>query len=126
MGSIIIGKIVFYYMADLAEKGIKYFQGKPNYKKEVKQILDSISNNKKTVSDISDLIDPKKGIDSGTADRIVNLPYVKTQIVKMSDKSNGGFGETEIENELKTILIKSWNDTSITDKAVEKVKNDLK
>lgn len=126
MGSIIIGKIIFYYVADLAEKGIKYFQGKPNYKKEVKQILDSISNNKKTISDISDLIDPKRGIDNGTADRIVNLPYVRTQITKMSDKSNGDFTETEIENELKTILIKSWNDTSITDKAVEKVKNDLK
>ena len=126
MGSIIIGKIVFYYVADLAEKGIKYFQGKPNYKKEVKQILDSISNNKKTVSDISDLIDPKRGIDNGTADKIVNLPYVRTQITKMSDKTNGEFDETEIENELKTILIKSWNDTSITDKAVEKVKNDLK
>jgi hypothetical protein len=113
-------------MADLVEKGIKYFQGKPSYKKEIKQILDSISNNKKTVSDISNLIDPKRGIDSGTADRIVNLPYVKTQIIKMSDSTNGDFGETEIENELKTILVKSWNDTSITDKAVEKVKKDLK
>ena len=72
------------------------------------------------------MIDPKRGIDSGTADRIVNLPYVKTQIVKMSDSTNGELNETEIENELKTILIKSWNDTSITDKAVEKVKKDLK
>lgn len=126
MGSIIIGKIVFYYMAELVERGIKYFQGKPNYKKEVKQILDSISNNKTTVSDISDLIDPKRGIDSGTADKIVNLPYVKTQIIKMSDSTNGDFDETEIENELKTILIKSWNDTSITGKVVEKVKKDLK
>jgi hypothetical protein len=126
LGSIIIGKIIFYYMVDLAEKGIKYFQGKPNYKKEIKQILDSISNNKKTISDISDLIDPKRGIDNGTADRIVNLPYVKTQIIKMSDKTNGELTETEIENELKTILLKSWNDSSITDKAVEKVKKDLK
>ena len=105
---------------------MKYFQGKPIYKKEVKSILDSIADNKNVIQDISKMIDPKKGIDSGTADRIVNLPYVKTQIIKMSDKSNGEFGETEIENELKTILIKSWNDTSITAKAVEKVKNDLK
>lgn len=126
MSSIIIGKIIFYYMMDLAEKGIKYFQGKPNYKKEVKQILDSISNNKKTISDISDLIDPKRGIDSTTAEKVINLPYVKTQIIKMSDSTNGELTETEIENELKTILVKSWNDTSITDKAVEKVKKDLK
>jgi len=115
-----------YYFYELAKMGMKYFQGKPNYKKEVKQILDSISNNKKTISDISDLIDPKRGIDSGTADRIINLPYIRTQITKMSDKTNGELDETDIENELKTILIKSWNDTSITDKAVEKVKKDLK
>ncbi len=44
----------------------------------------------------------------------------------MSDSTNGELSETEIENQLKTILIKSWNDTSITDKAVEKVKKDLK
>lgn len=113
-------------MAELVEKGIKYFQGKPTYKNEVKQILDSISNNRKTIDDITKLIDPKRGIDNTTADRIVNLPYVKTQIIKMSDKTNGDFSETEIENELKTILIKSWNDTSITDKAVDKVKKDLK
>ena len=113
-------------MVDLVEKGMKYFQGKPNHKNKVKQILDSISNNKKTVEDISNLIDSKRGIDNATADKIIKLPYVKTQITKMSDSTNGELSETEIENELKTILVKSWNDTSITDKAVEKVKNDLK
>lgn len=126
MGSAILGRILMYYFYELVKTGMKYFQGKPNYKKQVKDILDSISNNKKTVSDISDLIDLKRGIDSGTADKIINLPYVKTQITKMSDSTNGELSETEIENELKTILIKSWNDTSITGKAVEKVKNDLK
>jgi hypothetical protein len=111
---------------DLAMKGTKYFQGKSEHKEDVKKVLDSISNDKKTISDIAKMIDPKRGIDNGTVDKIINLPYVKTQIIKMSDKSNGEFGETEIENELKTILIKSWNDTSITAKAVEKLKNDLK
>lgn len=113
-------------MVELVERGMKYFQGKPIHKNKVKQILDSISNNKKTLDDISNLIDSKKGIDNGTAEKIINLPYVKTQIVKMSDSTNGELSETEIENELKTILVKSWNDTSITDKAVENVKKDLK
>jgi hypothetical protein len=113
-------------MVDLAQKGMKYFQGNQNYKKEVKQILDSISNDKKTISDIAKMVDPKKGIDNTIADKIVNLPYVKTQIIKMSDSTNGELSETELENQLKTIILKSWNDSSITDNAVEKVKKDLK
>jgi hypothetical protein len=72
------------------------------------------------------MVDPKKGIDNTIADKIVNLPYVKTQIIKMSDSTNGELSETELENQLKTIILKSWNDSSITDNAVEKVKKDLK
>jgi hypothetical protein len=72
------------------------------------------------------MVDPKKGIDNTTVDKIINLPYVKTQIIKMSDKTNGELSETELENQLKTIILKSWNDSSITDNAVEKVKKDLK
>jgi hypothetical protein len=44
----------------------------------------------------------------------------------MSDKTNGELSETELENQLKTIILKSWNDSSITDIAIEKVKKDLK
>lgn len=126
LGSIIIGKIVFYYFVDLVSKGMKYFQGKSEHKNEVKAVLDSISNDKGTISDIAKMIDPKKGIDSGVVDKIVNLPYVKTQIVKMSDKTNGELSETELENQLKTIILKSWNDSSITTNAIEKVKKDIK
>jgi hypothetical protein len=126
LGSIIIGKIVFYYFADLVSKGMKYFQGKSEHKNEVKSVLDSISNDKSTISDIAKMIDPKKGMDSGTVDRIINLPYVKTQIVKTSDKTNGELSETELENQLKTIILKSWNDSSITTNAIEKVKKDIK
>jgi len=105
---------------------MNYFSGKSVHKKEIGKILDSISNNKKVVSDISKFIDPKSGIDSGTADKILHLPYIRTQIIKTSDSTNGELTETEIENQLKTILIKSWNDASISDKIVEKVKKDLK
>ena len=72
------------------------------------------------------MIDPKRGIDNSTADRIVKLPYVQTQIIKMVDSTNGKLSETELENQLKTIFLKSWSDKSITDKAIEKVKKDIK
>jgi hypothetical protein len=123
---ILLGKIILYYIGEIAEKGIKYFQGKSEHTTDIKKVLDSISSNKNVINDIANLIEPKRGIDSTTADKIVKLPYVKTQITKISDKNDGKLSETEIENGLKTILIKSWNDSSITDKAIEKVKKDIK
>ena len=124
LSSIIIGKVIFYYLYDLTKKGINYFSGKKNYKEAVKKILDSMSNNKSLISDISKMIEMNGEIDNTTANKIVNLPYVKTQIIKMSDSTNGELNETELENELKTILIKSWGD--LGNKAVDKIKKDLK
>lgn len=126
MASAVLGRILMYYFYELVKKGMSYFSGKSNYKKEIGGIVDSIANNKNVVSDISNLIDPKRGIDNGTAEKIVNLPYVKTLIIKTSDSTNGELTETEIQNQLKTMLVKSWNDTSITGKIVEKVKKDFK
>jgi len=126
LGAFIIGKIVFYYMWDLVDKGMKYFTAKPDYKKPVTNILDTLSNNKSFINDVTKLIDQKKGIDSSTADKIVKLPYAQTQIIKVIDDTNGELDKTEIENQLKTIFFKSWSDKSITDKAIEKVKKDIK
>lgn len=124
LSSIIIGKVIFYYLYDLTKKGINYFSGKKNYKEAVKKILDSMSNNKNLISDISKMIEMNGEIDNTTANKIINLPYVRTQIIKMSDSTNGELNETELENELKTILIKSWSD--LGNKAVDKIKKDLK
>jgi hypothetical protein len=126
LGAFIIGKIVFYYMWDLVDRGMKYFTAKPDYKKPVTNILDTLSNNKSFINDVTKLIDQKKGIDSSTADKIVKLPYAQTQIIKVIDDTNGELDKTEIENQLKTIFFKSWSDKSITDKAIEKVKKDIK
>ena len=126
LGSFIIGKIIFYYMVDLVDKGMKYFNSKSDYKKPVRDILDSLSNNKNFISDVTNMIDPKRGIDYSTANEIVKLPYVQTQIIKMVDSTNGKISETEIENQLRTIFLKSWSDKSITDKAIDKVRKDIK
>ena len=126
MGSIIVGKIVLYYIISLAEKGINYLTAKKDYKEPVKKILTSLSNNSNFIDIVTNMIDTKRGIDNSTADKIVKLPYVQTQIIKMVDSTNGKLDKTEIENQLKTIFLKSWMDKSITDKAIEKVKKDLK
>jgi len=126
LGSVIIGKIVLYYIISLAEKGIAYLTANKDYKEPVKKILSSLSNNASFIDKVTNMIEPKRGIDNSTADRIVKLPYVQTQIIKMVDSTNGKLSETELENQLKTIFLKSWSDKSITDKAIEKVKKDIK
>ena len=50
LGAFIIGKIVFYYMWDLVDRGMKYFTAKTDYKKPVTNILDTLSNNKSFIN----------------------------------------------------------------------------
>ena len=126
LGGFIFGKIILYFLYELVGKGMNYFTAKPDYEKPVNDILQSLVKNKSFVSDATDMIDYKKGIDNSTADEIVRLPYVKTQINKIVDKSDGKLDTTEIENQLKTIFIKSWMDKGITNTAIEKVKKDIK
>lgn len=103
---------------------MNYFSGKADYKDAVKKILDSISANKNVIDDISKIVSQTEEIDSVTADKIIKLGYIQTQITKMVDSKNGELDETELKNELKTILIKSWSD--LNNKAIDKAKKDLK
>ena len=83
-----------------------------------------MANNKKVADDISKLIDPQRGIDNATADKIVKMGFVQNSIQKAIGNDKESMDKAELENQLKTIISKSWNDLS--DKAVDKVKNDLK
>jgi hypothetical protein len=107
---------------ELARKGINYFSGKKEYKEPVKDILTKLSNDNSFIDSVSDIVDTKKRIDSSSADKIVKYPIVQNLI----SKHIGDLDREEMENQLKTIFLKSWADKSITDKAIEKVKNDIK
>jgi hypothetical protein len=111
-------------MVDLVQKGIKYFSGKQNYKSAIKEILESISANKSFANDVSKIMDVKRGLDRGTSDSIIKMPIVQSEIEKVINKSKGELDKTELENQLKNILVKSWSDLS--DKALDKVKKDIK
>jgi len=65
-------------------------------------------------------------MDNNAVDKILNLTDVKIYIVKEVRNSDGKLDKTELTNQLKTILLKSWNDKSIMDKVVYKAKNDIK
>lgn len=103
---------------------MNYFSGKSDYKDAVKKILDSISTNKNVIVDISKIVDETGEMDNAAADKILKLGYIQTQIIKMVDSKNSEIDETELKNELKTILIKSWSD--LGNKSVDKVKKSLK
>ncbi len=78
------------------------------------------------MNDITKLLDSNDGINAGVADKIVKIGYVQTQIIKMSDSTNGELDETELKNHLKTALVKAWEDKGLTGKAADKVKKDIK
>ena len=126
MGTILIGKIIFYWVVELAERGYRYFNGGKDSTEAVKNILDTLSDDKKFINDVSNMIDAKKGIDDTTAKKMVKLPIVQTQIKKVVNSYDGKVSDTEIEKGLKDIFLKAWSDNSITNKAIEKVKNDIK
>ena len=78
------------------------------------------------MNDIAKLLDSNDGINNGVADKIVRMGYVQTQITKIVDSTNGDLDETELQNHLKTALVKAWEDKGLTGKAAEKVKKDIK
>jgi hypothetical protein len=110
----------------LAQRGYRYFNGGKDSTEAVKKILDTLSDDKKFINDVSTMIDAKKGIDDTTAKKMVKLPIVQTLIKKVVDSYNGSITDTEIEKGLQNIFLKAWSDNSITNKAIEKVKNDIK
>jgi hypothetical protein len=119
-----MGKIIFYYLYELGKKGMNYFSGKKDYKDSIKKILDSISSNKQTVSDISKIVDASEELDGAAAEKILKLGYVQNLIKKSVDSKNSNLDETELRNELKSILVKSWS--NLGNNAVDKLKKDLK
>lgn len=113
-------------MYELAKKAGDYINGNTEYTKAVTKILESISNNKQAMNDIAKLLDSNDGINNGVADKIIKMGYVRTQIIKMVDSTNGELDETELKNHLKTAFVKAWEDKGLTGKAIEKVKKDIK
>lgn len=121
LASIIIGKVVFYYLVDLAQKGIKYFNGPKETEKEVENILNKLESNKKFINDVTGHIENAKGINNSVADKIVKSDHIQSLIKKID---NDNVDKAELESSLKTIFLKAWANDS--NRAIEKVKNDIK
>ena len=121
LSSIIIGKIAYYYIIELIEKGIKYFNGSKETEKEIEGILNKLESNKKFISDVTEYIEKNNGINAAAADKMVNSEYVQSLIKKVD---NEDVDKTDLPSGLKDIFLKAWSNDS--DKAIEKVKKDIK
>ena len=114
---------MWYWIIELVDRGIKYFKGDTNNKNIVVNILNDLSKNKQFVDIVSKMIDPKRGIDEQTADRIVGMRQVQTAISAKIGKTDN---KKEIEDGLKSVFLKAWNDSSIMNTAISNTKNDIK
>jgi hypothetical protein len=125
MAAAVIGKVIRYFLIELVDKGIKYFSKDKNTETIVKNILEDLSDNKSFIDDVTDIVSNEKNINNTVANRIVKMSIVQSTIKKYT-KGNNDIDNTEIENGLSTIFFKSWNDNSITNKAVQNVKKEIK
>jgi len=121
LSGIIIGKIAFYYIGELVEKGIKYFNGSKETEKEISGILDKLESNKKFISDVTEYIEKNNGVNDAAADKMVKSAYVQSLIKKVN---NDNVDKADLESGLKNIFLKAWSNDK--DTAIEKVKKHIK
>jgi SOS response regulatory protein OraA/RecX len=121
LSGILIGKIALYYIGQLVEKGIKYFNGSKETEKEISGILDKLESNKKFISDVTEYIEKNNGVNDAAADKMVKSSYVQSLIKKVD---NDNVDKADLESGLKNIFLKAWSNDK--DTAIEKVKKDIK
>jgi SOS response regulatory protein OraA/RecX len=121
LSGIIIGKIALYYIGQLVEKGIKYFNGSKETEKEISGILNKLESNKKFISDVIEYIEKNNGVNDAAADKMVKSGYVQSLIKKVN---NDNVDKADLESGLKNIFLKAWSNDKGT--AIEKVKKDIK
>ncbi len=122
LATILLGKIMFYWFITLVDKAVKFFSKDVN-KQTIIKILDKLSKNKSFINDVSKNVDVKTGINKSMADKIVSMAAVQSAINSTITKDEN---RKNIETELKNVFLKAWNDTSIMNPIVSKVKTDMK
>jgi hypothetical protein len=70
-------------------------------------------------------INVEDGLTSNEVSSIVDSTFVQ-KLIKDKISKNEYVKKEDIENGIKDAILKSWNDKSITNIAVNKVKNDIK
>lgn len=104
----IISRIIFYFIIVSVEKiYIRYFK-KPNYKIIIINILEHLSNNQQFISDVSSMINIDNNKDEKIYLNLISLEVVQELIQSEIETSEIKLNKSEIEHQLKLVLIKSF------------------
>jgi hypothetical protein len=106
--SIIIGRIILYFLYTTIEKILKYFSKKTDYKKALKNIFDMLAENENFTNEAAKLISDETRINKKEAVAIINLEIVQRVIIRVIEESKDKIEKTELENLLMERLIKAF------------------
>jgi len=106
--TIILGKIVFYYIVTFIEYVYYLFNKKELNKEAMKSILNELIDNKAFIQDAGKLLTEKEEMNEDTARQIIRLPYVQRQIIwKIEEKRY--LKKSVLEEELIQIILRGWS-----------------
>lgn len=126
---VLIIKIVGIFFIKIATNVVDYFQStSDNVKKEnIANIFDKVSKNDKFLQDAGKLIDPKKGMDKTTANKIIKMSFIQSAIdVEIKDNNIDKKYKKDFEDSLIKTISNAWNNSSLMNNIATKVKNDIK
>jgi hypothetical protein len=107
--TIILGKILFYFVVTFITNVYYYFNQKKLTKKAIKDILGKMLDDQIFIKNVSDLTKDKNGINEGMADQIIQFPFVQRQIMSQTDE-NRFLRKATIEAGIKEIITKAWGE----------------
>jgi len=107
------------------------FVYRKDYAKSVKTILDKLENDDAFIKKVTDIIHKDEKMIEDTAIKIVNLPEVEKLCKEEADKAASSkehpiIAISALQNELGLFFLKAWQDNTIKNTIIDKIKNDIK
>jgi len=121
----LIGKIVYWFFYSCIENAHDYIKADKETEQYIKDILNSMSGDKRFCEDAAKLVDAKTGITDSVANKIIKIPFVQRQINDKIEK-NKFLKKSDLETGIKSVILKAWNNKTILEPAINKVKNEIK
>jgi len=120
----ILGKVVFYFLIELVDRGIKYFTGESKEHKMItKDILGELKENQAFVKQVTKIINDTDRFTTKTAKEIVNLRAVSAAINKRVKEESD---RKKIKEQIEKIFYNTWNDSNVLSRISTNIKKDIK
>jgi hypothetical protein len=125
---LLLSKFVFQFVGVTIYKGLKFIFRK-EYREAISNILNTLQSDDAFIKKATQILSVSKKMDKATADKIANLPIVMQLCIKEVEKmpkGGGGLTKNELHDDFRDLLVKAWNDSSIKNAIIDKLKNDIK